>query len=166
MKLKHKVVDNFLPENEFKKIEEMFFSPYFSWYGQHNGVSKNVSKDGIYFTHLFFLFEKNEFKFSDYYNYIIPIINKLDIKSLIRIKGNLYSKTNVIFEHNAHIDYNFEHKGFIYYVNDNNGFTKLSDGTKINSKKNRGLFFDASKPHNSSTCSNTNVRLNINFNYF
>ena len=149
MKLKHKVVDNFLPENEFKKIEEMFFSPYFSWYGQHGGVSKSVSKDGIY-----------------YYNCITPIINKLDIKSLIRIKGNLYPKTNVIFEHNAHIDYNFEHKGFIYYVNDNNGFTKLSDGTKINSKKNRGLFFDASKPHNSSTCSNTNVRLNINFNYF
>ena len=96
----------------------------------------------------------------------MPIISRLDIKSILRIKGNLYPKTNTIFEHNTHTDFNFKHKGFLYYINNNNGFTKLNNGIKVESVENRGLFFDPSLSHNSSTCNDSNSRININFNYF
>ena len=167
MKLNYKIVDNFLPKNEFKIIKDLFFSNYFPWCHQANGVAlSKLSKDGIYFTHLFYYFKDNNVFLSNYYQNIFYIIKKLDIKSLIRIKGNLYPKTNIIYEHDKHVDMKFKHKGFIYYVNTNNGFTKLKDGTKIESIENRGLFFDASILHNSSTCSDSDSRMNINFNYF
>ena len=82
------------------------------------------------------------------------------------IKANLYPSLNKIIEHGSHVDQNFKHNGFIYYLNTNNGYTKLSDGTKIESIENRGLFFDSSLPHQSTNCTDQNIRINLNFNYF
>ena len=167
MKLEYKIIDNFLPKNEFKLIEDLIiYSNSFPWYYQDQGVSHINSGDSIYFTHIVYNFNNNLFNFSNYYQNIFPIISRLDIKSLIRIKANLYPKTNTIYEHDSHFDYKYPHKGFLYYINTNNGFTKLADGTKIKSVKNRCLFFDPSILHNSSTCSDKNSRININFNYF
>jgi hypothetical protein len=168
MKIEYKIVDNFLPKKEFKIIKDLFFSDILPWFYQANGVSRpqKLSKDGSYFTHLFFSFEKDKIGISNYYQYIAPIVSRLDIGSMTRVKGNLYQRTNTIYEHDKHQDYNFKHKGFIYYVNTNNGFTKLLDGTKIESIENRGLFFDPSMSHNSSTCTDADSRININFNYF
>jgi hypothetical protein len=64
-----------------------------------------------------------------------------------------------------HVDQNFKHKGIILYVNNNDGYTKLIDGTKIESIENRALFFDSSKKHCSTTCTNAESRINININY-
>ena len=161
----YKIVDNFLPKNEFKIIQDLFYSQNFPWYYNKGVAYTDISPDGIYFTHLFYFFQKDDLNVSSHYNCILPIISRLDVKSILRIKGNLYSKTNTIFEHGAHIDYDFNHKGFLYYVNTNNGFTKLSNGIKVESVENRGLFFDPSLIHNSSTCSDSDSRININFNY-
>ena len=92
--------------------------------------------------------------------------NKLNLKSIIRAKGNFYSKTEKIEEHGTHSDYEFTHKGFILYINTNNGFTRLKNGEKINSIENRGLFFNPGLEHNSSSCTDQHGRININFNYF
>ena len=164
----YEIVDNFLPKNEFKIIQDLFYSDNLPWYHNKDGVSRPqyLSQDGIYFTHSFYFFSKDNISISNHYNYIMPIISRLDIKSILRIKGNLYPKTNTIFEHNAHTDFNFKHKGFLYYINNNNGFTKLNNGIKVESVENRGLFFDPSLSHNSSTCNDSNSRININFNYF
>ena len=78
----------------------------------------------------------------------------------------MYLKTNKIHEHGKHVDCEFNHNGFLFYLNTNNGFTRLKNGTKIDSIENRGLYFDAGEEHNSSTCTNMDRRLNINFNYF
>ena len=59
----------------------------------------------------------------------------------------------------------FPHKGFLFYVNTNNGFTILEDGTKVESIANRALFFDSSKSHKSTTCTDEDIRVNININY-
>ena len=167
----YKIVDNFLPKNEFKIIKDLFYSYDFPWYQNivvsHSSHSApQLLQDDIYFSHLFYFFDKDRVNISTHYNYILPIIGRLDIKSILRIKGNLYPKTNTIFEHNKHKDYDFKHKGFLYYVNTNNGFTKLNNGIKVESVENRGLFFDPSLFHNSSSCSDSNSRININFNYF
>ena len=65
-----------------------------------------------------------------------------------------------------HVDYPYSHKAAIFYINTCDGYTKLEDGTKIDSVANRMLLFDASKPHTPSDCTNQSVRVNINFNYF
>ena len=43
----------------------------------------------------------------------------MDIKSLIRVKGNLYPNQNVKKENGLHRDFDWAHKGAIFYINSN-----------------------------------------------
>ena len=56
---------------------------------------------------------------SNYYFIIEPILDILKPKSLIRVKGNLYTRTEKREVHPSHVDYDFKHKGAIFYVNTN-----------------------------------------------
>ena len=91
---------------------------------------------------------------------------KLKPRALVRIKANLYQCTPKIIKHGEHADFDWEHKGALYSLNTCNGGTILEDGTKIESKENRMLLFDPSKPHASTTCTDQPARFNININYF
>ena len=84
----------------------------------------------------------------------------------MRAKANMYLKTNKVIKHGLHVDRPFKHKGCIFYINTHNGFTVLEDGTEIKSVANRALFFDSSKKHSSTSCTDQNIRVNININYF
>ena len=53
----------------------------------------------------------------------------------------------------------------MFYFNTCDGYTKLNDGTKVESVANRALFFDPSIPHQSTNCTNAKARFNININY-
>ena len=161
-KLNYKIVDNFINQKDFEILRNTMLSNKFERYCGGDGVS-GTKDDGIYFTHNFY---DNYKPRSNHIHLLDPIVKKLNAKSFIRIKGNLYPKTNKIYEHGSHKDYDFKHKSFIFYINTNNGFTKLENGVKVKSIENRGLFFDSHKDHNSSTCSDKNRRVNINFNYF
>ena len=90
----------------------------------------------------------------------------MKIKSLIRVKANLYPNQSIKEINEMHVDYDYKHKGAIFSVNTNNGGTLLKDGTKIDSLENRMLFFDASEEHDSVNCTDEKVRVNINLNYF
>ena len=160
--MKYEIIDNFLPAEEFIKIKNLMLSSDFPWY-YNNSVSHEHAQDSFYFTHKFF---DNYCVTSNKFELLYPIFKKLNLKSIIRAKGNFYPKTLEIEEHGKHVDYKFSHNGFILYINTNNGFTRLKDGSKIESYENRGLLFDASIEHNSSTCTDQNGRININFNYF
>ena len=94
-----------------------------------------------------------------YYELVDPIVKKLKVKSLIRIKANFYAPSTKIIEHDSHMDYKFKHKGFLYYINTNDGFTRLSKNIKIESIENRGLIFEPHLEHNSSTCTNMEGRI-------
>ena len=85
--------------------------------------------------------------------------------SLLRIKGNFYPHTETLKEHAGHRDYLYSNTGALYSLNTCDGFTKLYDGTKIDSVANRMLIFDASTVHNSSTTTTAAARFNINFNF-
>jgi hypothetical protein len=160
--MKYKVIDNFLEKEEFLKIKNEIIGSEFPWFFNSTVASKK-SKDGFYFTHTFF---KDCHVNSTSYRLLYPIFNKLNLKSIIRAKANLYTKTQEIIEHDTHKDFSYKHNGFILYINTNNGFTSLKNGEKIASIENRGLFFDPSLEHNSSTCTDQNGRININLNYF
>ena len=165
MKLKYKVVDNFLPKENFNIIKNLIFNSNFNWF-----YSPDVNSNGIdspnmlfYFSHLFYKIVP--------YSEAFPIINEnllffIKIKSLIRVKANMYPNQNLKIENGFHTDYDFSHKGAILYLNTNNGRTILNDKTKIDSVENRILFFDPSIPHDSENCTDQKVRVNININYF
>lgn len=159
-----KIIDNFLPKEQFLNIQNIFMSKEMPWYYQ-SSINKNHKEDDLnsYFTHG--LYYQNS-GYSNFFNYILPIVEFINPKALIRVKANLYLKTEKINVHEPHIDYNFKHKGAIFYINTNNGKTILYNGVKVDSIENRLLLFDPSKEHNSTSTTNSKCRININFNYF
>ena len=108
---------------------------------------------------------------SMYTQYIAPpLVNYLkevdSFKTLLRMRVNFFPYTNEVYEHEPHTDHEFSCKAAILYLNTCDGFTRLEDGTKIDSIENRILLFDPSTPHNSTTTSNAKGRFNINCTYF
>jgi len=161
--IKFEIIDNFLSEKEYLKIKHLMLDDWknFPWFYTPSVASEN--DNDIYFVHTF---QEKEFNLqSPTLQNLIPILKKLNIVDLWRVKGNLYPNQNKFIEHDTHIDYDEPHQAAIYYINTNNGYTKLEDGTKVSSIANRMLFFDGSKNHQSTNCTDEKIRLNINFNY-
>ena len=170
----YEIIDNFLPSDAFKKLHDFLLPSDVKFEGTTIGwgyVPKVISKNKkgtedwrlFYLAHLVY----DHIPLSPLFNPIMTYCNELlDIKSLIRIKINLYPNTEIVKEHGMHTDYDFSHKAAILYINTCDGYTKLEDGTKIESVANRMLLFDGSKLHTPSTCTDQSVRMNINFNYF
>ena len=165
MNIKHTIKDNYLNEADYEKIRDTMKGDYFPWYFHDVVVTEDDTDDSHFFwTHIFFDREKGVA--STFYKILHPLLNKLKFKALIRIKANLYSNQGKIIEHKDHADFPFKHKGALFSINSNNGFTILKDNTKIKSVANRMLLFDPSIPHRSSTCTDAKMRCNININYF
>jgi hypothetical protein len=163
MSIPFQIVDNYLPKEQFEVVRNIVSQEEFYWQFIRSVASNTANVDDFYFTHVLY---DNE-PLSQYYNDIYNIFkDRLDIKALKRIKANLYTRTETLINHAIHRDYDYSHKGAIYYINSNDGFTVLEDGTKVESKENRILLFDPCSIHNSTTCTDKQARLNINFNYF
>ena len=174
--MKHKVIDNFLDKEYFDSLVTLFtgevntgnsIMPWF--FGSNIAFPKGhenecpLKNDKLfYMVHLFY---DGNVPMSPLYNKLIPLLDKLDTKSLIRIKANFYPNTEILHEHPMHEDYNFLHSAAILSLNTCDGYTKLKDGTKIDSIANRILLFDASNEHCSTTTTNVSARMNININY-
>jgi len=163
--MNHKIIDNFLTQDKFLKVKNSILNPEFSWNLTPwvSNLQENLKiTSSYYFTHLFY----SGLYVDQNCHIFVDILNQLEVKSLIRIKANLYPSTDNIEYQLEHIDYDYPHKGAIFYLNTNDGFTTLEDGTKVESIQNRLLLFDPSKPHNSTTCTNDKCRVNVNFNFF
>lgn len=159
----HQVIDNALDDAALAELQAVMLGKYFPWYFTDEVAHDGESRGQFCFMHTFF-FENRVT--SDFFPVIAPVLALLDIKALIRIKANLYTKTTGVELHGVHTDYDFPHKGALFYLNSNNGYTTLQDGTKVASVENRMLTFDSSNPHSSSTCSDVSRRVNIVVNYF
>ena len=162
--INYKVIDKFLPKDVFLNLKKHLLSDSFSWFYNTTVAYKGVEdkEKSIYFTHLFFNIINN----SEAFILVKDILEKIDLKSIIRVKANLYPKTNKLIVHDNHVDFKFKHKGLIYYINTNNGLTILKNKIKIKSIENRALFFEPHIEHCSTTCTDEKIRVNINFNYF
>ena len=188
--MKYEVIDNFLDKEYFDSLKNLFFNkesmdigapmplPHpVSWeFEPHTVVHHkklpnekvsfqvpNLSEDTIfYMVHKIYDFN---IPMSNAYNNLIPLLDKLKMKALVRIKANLYPNTEMIHEHPMHEDYDYCHSAAIFSLNTCDGYTKLKDGTKIGSVANRILFFDAGEAHCSTTTTNVKARFNLNINY-
>tara|TARA_R110000803_G_scaffold73182_1_gene136956 strand:- start:15 stop:509 length:495 start_codon:yes stop_codon:yes gene_type:complete len=162
----YEVIDNFLDNEDFNILKKNMLGGFFPWYFSNevteSSKDEKLSKN-YYMIHSFYDKQSNDR--SNHFSLLNPILNKLNINSLIRIKGNLYPHSNKLIYHKKHRDYEYKHNGAIFFLNSNDGFTILNDNINIKSIANRILFFDSSKSHNSTNCTNEKVRVNINFNY-
>ena len=168
-----KIIDNFLTDNDFNLLVS-------NTVGRNDGhqvqfrVVSNVENFGAieenwswYMINMLYSTDtpQNEIC-GKIYEMFVPKFKKLaNFTTMIRIKMNAYPYTNVVKAHKEHIDFNYEHIGAVFSLNTCDGYTKFSDGTKVESVANRIVFFDASKKHQSTTTSNAKLRYNINFNF-
>ena len=83
---------------------------------------------------------------------------------ILRIRSSLYPRRDNQKPDPFHVDYNFEHKVCIFYVNTNNGFTLFENGKKVNSIANRLMIFDGLEKHCSVVQTDTTARYIININ--
>ena len=162
----YKIIDNALSKNDAEYIKNAMMGSEFPWFYSSTVAWDNDEKDlsQYYFTHSFYRQDSWNSPWGE--KILPPILSILQPKSLIRIKGNFYPKSNINVANNVHKDLPFSHRGAIYYVNSNDGFTVLEDGTKIESIENRILLFDPSLDHNSTNCTDQHGRVNINLNFF
>ena len=170
MKTEYKIIDNFLPKDTFNKLASIALGPEIPYYFNKEINWPHDEKDEVdltcYFTHALFNME-NDYIYSNYFHHFGTIFyDALEMKSLIRMKMNLYCRTSEVIHHKPHVDLPFEHKGCVFSFNTCNGGTVLEDGTFIESVANRALLFNPNKPHHSTSCTNAKARVNINLNYF
>ena len=96
---------------------------------------------------------------------IEPLLEKMNVDVLIRLRANNYPRTQKMVQHSFHKDYPFPHKTAIFGINTNNGFTMIEKKEKIKSKENRIIFLDGETQHCSTTCTDVSNRINVIINY-
>ena len=163
-----KVIDNFLPDDEHKLIHDVVIGNSQD-FPIHiiTGVSQDpdIKDQGLdwYGIHMVY----NQGRVSGFYNIVDQFFRKrLSVESWVRIKVNFYGNTPQIHEHGVHTDYPFDNTAAVYSINTCDGFTRFADGTRVDSVANRIVIFDGKEvEHNSTTCTNTVGRWNLNFNF-
>ena len=186
-----KIEDNFLKQKEFDRIQKLMVNPEidttiegvnkFPWYFRYRYYALNKGEKGYIdsneldnfqcvFTHTFY---DNGYPQSPYMEYLNPICDIIQPISISRICGNLLTRLPNIIKNPFHTDMEGvleekqkQWKTSIFYMNTNNGYTVFEDGTKVESVANRMLTFPSNMKHTGTSCTDEQIRVVINFNYF
>ena len=167
-----KIEDNFLEQKEFDELQNLIMGQEFFWYYNDSVAGFPTEKDTFQFVHQFY---GDCAPNSPYFKALNPILVKIDLQAIWRIKVNLLTRTPNIIETAFHVDIGFFENSpeklkqwttSIFYMNSNNGYTKLEDGTKIESVANRMVTFSADTKHCGTTCTDEKTRAVINFDYW
>jgi hypothetical protein len=164
-----KTYDDFLPEREFKALQDILTGPEFPWsYQQYvTAPSENsVPKLNVFFfTHTFYA---NNLPRSNYYQILEPLIQKISPLAVCRLKANLNTRTEEIVQYDFHTDYTVRTapmKTAVFYMNTNNGSTIFESGEKVTSQENRLVVFDSYMKHAGTTCTDQQARVLVNLNF-
>ena len=155
------IIDNFLPEEEFKSIQSFMMGGEFRWF---YGKGRVTEDDGeFHMVHMFFQPEVGGN--SEHLPIWNTFMNKVGAKKCERIKANLTFKTPTIETSPFHTDF-ADMKTSVFYINTNNGYTEFENGVRVNSVANRVCIFDSNLFHCGTTHSEgDHQRVVVNFNY-
>ena len=160
------IIDNYLPEEKFKELRELIVwnkkFPFFLGEGVAEGEPIENDFNNWYASHVSYSIGG---KAHPVFKQIFNLLN-FEVKALLKLKVNFYPHTEKIYEHKPHVDYKFNCEAALLSLNTCDGFTRLSDGTTVDSVANRLLLFKGHELHNSSTTTNASGRWNINLNYW
>jgi len=155
----YRIVDDFLELSDYNNLVKDLLSGDFDWYHNHD----TVRDDMHYFAHIFYTNYGFSSKFANKLN---PFIKKINPASFVHIRASLFSQHKEVVEFGVTNEFAFKHKCMLYFVNANDGYTKLPCGTKLFSKDNRAVFFEVGTPYIDTTCTNDVFRMTMEFNYF
>ena len=177
----YRVIDNFLPKQEFKNLYELIMDKPFPWFYVGFWVDrKELEHDYANYYH---------FSHSIYEDFIItspmctkdifgPIVERTEPVSIRNMSAHLYPRTPKTISSPFHTDIgdiksnpikSAQWTSAILYVNTNNGYTTFKDGTKvtkIDSIANRFVKYSGDTEHSGASCSDKKTRIIINYNYF
>ena len=155
------IIDNFLPEEEFKSIQSFMMGGEFRWFYSEGRAYED---DGSFLMiHMFYQPEVGPN--SEHINIWNTFMNKVGAKKCERIKANLTFKTPTIESTMYHCDYP-DIKTAIFYINTNNGYTEFESGVRVSSVANRVCIFDSNLKHRGTThTEGDQQRIVVNFNY-
>ena len=163
-----KVIDNFLPKDDFDLVQKFFLSTELPWFWSSGISGREQGNDYYQFVHKFFD-TKNPFQNCQsvkYSNFLQPILNKLSPEHLFRIKGNLRPHTSSHIISEWHTDMKLNQKTAIFYINTNNGYTLFKESDmRVYSLANRLCVFDGHTEHAGASCTNKSRRIVLNINY-
>ena len=158
------IIDNFLPSSQFEKIQSyMIGDGNFPWFYNNGIVDED---DGL--SQLIHLFYHPKGTISRCYSLILPILTKLRVSDIYKIKANLIPRTAFRRKTRYHIDGDGLWKGkktAILYLNTTNGYTSCKGYRNVKTVANRMVIFPNEMEHRAVTCTNKKVRSVINFNY-
>ena len=179
-----KIIENFLEEEYFNRLTSLFCSTStgFTWFSRCDGtvqpslvsdISVNAQPLNYFFTHI--IYDKYLPR-SPHYDLLMPFLEEIEkeeieekklygMRCLIKIRVNYFPNTNTLHEYIPHTDCPFSHTAALLSLNTCDGYTKLVDGTKIDSVANRMLFLDAGEEHGGTTTTNARARFNLIINY-
>jgi hypothetical protein len=165
------IIDNFLEQDIFLELSNTLFSNNFPWYfyDYKSSYDDGFENDPHFqFVHIFYSDENGGTISSNFFEYILPLIKKINPTSLVRVKANLTTRTvkNEIYGFHKDIggSQNFIKTG-IFYLNDSNGGTVFENDYTVNCIKNRFVFFPSQISHSGISATDTKSRIVINFNY-
>ena len=193
------IIDNFLEEGYFNELTNLIcntkFDSMFSWfYGEYADPQTRGHETLItnyFFTHVFYV---NGLQYSKHMELLMHFLEKIKtlegtpeekqhvkkletnwrlqgglIKSILRMRANLFVNTREVYQYPMHTDYEFSHTAAVLSLNTCDGYTGIEDEdgqiTKVDSVANRVVLYDAGKNHCSSTTSDANARFNIIVNF-
>ena len=159
-----KIIDDFLPEEEFLNIKNLMEGSEFPWYFNR---SKIFSGDGKYqHVHVFFKHGQRNSEYLEMWN---NFMRKIEATKCYRIKANmtLKSSSQIADDTEWHIDDQGDAlKTAVFYINTNDGYTELESGVRVGSVANRACIFDSTLKHRGvGHTSPDHHRIVVNFNY-
>ena len=169
-----KVIDNFLPDYQFKQITSVLLGSYFPWYWNDKVLhpeDKNYNSKDYQLVHTFFSKQFSNNGDSNYYNLLknnSSFFSLLGVNQFFRIKANLNPRTIFNKSGGWHVDvegYPQIKNTAVYYLNTCNGYTKFKKGGKVKSVANRMVIFDSQLYHQGYTCTDQKRRVVMNFNW-
>lgn len=186
------IQDNFLPQEEFNRLQEFALSHQFPWYytshvslppGEHN-IKDPLAKETDGWSHI--IFDREEGCKSFFYDMCDVFFQKLYTlgyteKHLIRVRMSMKTpKLGHTEDHYnlPHVDYFYSHDTVIFYFNDSDGDTRMFEPffktfpepkvfptvDRISPKANRFVLFDGLQYHTASNPVNYTRRVILNIN--
>ena len=151
--MEYDVIDNFLSEEEFKKISEIVSGNQFPWF---------FDDTHDHYNHIFY----NQWSGvrTQESTILEPILKKLGANQIYKATASMTGRKLFFRKSKYHTDPQ-NVTAAIFYINTNNGGTKLKGGPFIKSVANRILLFNSNKEYRSVYCSNSSRKLVFNINY-
>ena len=162
----------------------MVYNSSFPWFlskvldisteGSYIGRTSCDEDDNRQFCYLFYKTDQDKLKDRPHMgrelNTVVPLIQQYEFSHnqkyfLLHVKANLNIRTPKNIEHGFHRDHPWRGKTSVFYLNDNDGYTKFQNGQVVESKANRAVIFDSPELHTGCTPTDTYARYVINLNW-